>query len=69
VVQGVCFEKRWGTVQIPSSGLIPGLGGAPLCEKFGRLFDLAETKSSTVVEMFSSGWEVSGEAWVWRRRC
>jgi hypothetical protein len=25
------------------------------------------TKSSTVAEMFSSGWEAGGEAWVWRR--
>jgi hypothetical protein len=39
-----------------------------LCERFGRLFDLAETKSSTVAEMYSLGWEVGGEAWVWRRQ-
>ncbi|KAK2370537.1 hypothetical protein QL285_083581 [Trifolium repens] len=45
----------------------PWLGGTPLCERFGRLFDLAVTKSSTVAEMFSSGWEAGGEAWVWRR--
>jgi hypothetical protein len=32
------------------------------------LFDLAENKSSTVAEMFSLGWEVGGEAWVWRRQ-
>ncbi|KAK2457253.1 hypothetical protein QL285_004548 [Trifolium repens] len=46
----------------------PWLGGVPLCERFGRLFDLAENKSSTVAEMFSLGWEVGGEAWVWRRQ-
>ncbi|WJX93598.1 hypothetical protein P8452_75105 [Trifolium repens] len=40
----------------------------PLCERFGRLFDLAEKKSSTVAEMFSSGWEAGGEAWSWRRQ-
>jgi hypothetical protein len=39
-----------------------------LCERFGRLFDLAENKSSTVAEMFSAGWEAGGEAWVWRRQ-
>jgi hypothetical protein len=32
------------------------------------MFDLAETKSCTVAEMFSAGWEVGGEAWVWRRQ-
>jgi hypothetical protein len=31
------------------------------------LFDLAVSKSVTVAEMFQSGWEVGGEAWVWRR--
>ena len=46
----------------------PWLGGVPLCERFGRLFDLAETKSCTVAEMFSARWEVGGEAWVWRRQ-
>jgi hypothetical protein len=33
----------------------PCLGGTPLCERFGRLFDLAVTKSSTVAEMFLLG--------------
>jgi hypothetical protein len=46
----------------------PWLGGIPLCERFGRLFNLAETKSSTVAKMYSLGWEVGGAAWVWRRR-
>jgi hypothetical protein len=40
----------------------------PLCERFGRLFDLAENKSSIVAEMFSYGWEAGGEAWSWRRQ-
>ncbi|MCI16836.1 putative non-LTR retroelement reverse transcriptase related protein, partial [Trifolium medium] len=38
----------------------------PLCERFGRLFDLAENKSASVAEMFSLGWGAEGEAWVWR---
>ncbi|MCH92691.1 cysteine-rich receptor-like protein kinase, partial [Trifolium medium] len=41
----------------------PWLGGTPLCVRFRRLFDLAENKSSTVVEMTSLGWEAGGEAW------
>ncbi|GAU44755.1 hypothetical protein TSUD_246480 [Trifolium subterraneum] len=45
----------------------PWLGGTPLCERFGRLFDLAETKRRTVAEMFSLGWGADGEAWEWRR--
>ncbi|KAK2370837.1 hypothetical protein QL285_083849 [Trifolium repens] len=46
----------------------PWVGGAPLCERFGRLFDLSMNKSSTVAEMFEAGWEAGGEAWVWRRQ-
>ncbi|KAK2403415.1 hypothetical protein QL285_052853 [Trifolium repens] len=46
----------------------PWLGGIPLCERFGRLFNLAETRSSTVAEMYSLGWEVGGAAWEWRRQ-
>ncbi|PNY15039.1 cysteine-rich receptor-like protein kinase, partial [Trifolium pratense] len=41
--------------------------GVPLCERFGRLFQLAETKSRTVAEMFALGWGEGGEAWEWRR--
>jgi hypothetical protein len=44
------------------------LGGVPLCERFGRLFDLAENKSSIVAEMFSSRWEADREAWMWQRQ-
>ncbi|GAU49132.1 hypothetical protein TSUD_406970 [Trifolium subterraneum] len=46
----------------------PWLGGRPLGERFGRLFDLAENKSCSVAEMFSLGWEEGGEAWAWRRQ-
>jgi hypothetical protein len=35
----------------------PWLGGIPLCERFGRLFELAATKLRTDTEMFASGWE------------
>ncbi|GAU17681.1 hypothetical protein TSUD_07430 [Trifolium subterraneum] len=45
----------------------PWVGGIPLCERFGRLFVLAETKLRTVAEMFSLGWGADGEAWEWRR--
>ncbi|MCI32291.1 cysteine-rich receptor-like protein kinase, partial [Trifolium medium] len=38
------------------------MGGSPLCERFGRLFDMAENKTCTVAEMSSSGWG-EGEAW------
>ncbi|KAK2370489.1 hypothetical protein QL285_083537 [Trifolium repens] len=46
----------------------PWVDGSSLCERFGRLFDLAETKRCTVTDMFSLGWGISGEAWVWRRQ-
>ncbi|GAU21536.1 hypothetical protein TSUD_34990 [Trifolium subterraneum] len=45
----------------------PWAAETPLCERFGHLFDLAEAKSPTVVEMFALGWGTGGEAWVWRR--
>jgi len=37
------------------------LGGAPLCVRFRRLFNLAENKSSMVVDIFSLGWGVGDE--------
>jgi len=33
------------------------LGEVPLCQRFSRLFDLAENKSLSVATMFSLGWE------------
>ncbi|MCI34288.1 putative non-LTR retroelement reverse transcriptase related protein, partial [Trifolium medium] len=45
----------------------PWMDETSLCERFGRLYDLAENKSVSVVEMFSLGWGAGGEAWVWRR--
>ncbi|GAU48351.1 hypothetical protein TSUD_267760 [Trifolium subterraneum] len=46
----------------------PWVEGIPLCERFGRMFDLAENKGRTVAEMFTLGWGVDGEAWEWRRQ-
>jgi hypothetical protein len=46
----------------------PWLDGIPSSERFGRLFDLAENKLSTVAEMSSKGLEARGKAWVWRRQ-
>ncbi|GAU16627.1 hypothetical protein TSUD_325750 [Trifolium subterraneum] len=46
----------------------PWVDGTPLCERFGRLYDLAETKSASVAEMSARGWGAGGEAWVWRRQ-
>ncbi|GAU43931.1 hypothetical protein TSUD_135790 [Trifolium subterraneum] len=45
----------------------PWVDEIPLCERFGRLFDLTETKLRLVAEMTSLGWGAGGEAWVWRR--
>ncbi|CAJ2647682.1 unnamed protein product [Trifolium pratense] len=46
----------------------PWVDETPLCERFGRLFALSETKLRTVAEMFSLGWGLDGAAWVWRRQ-
>ena len=46
----------------------PWVDEIPLCERYGRLFDLAETRWCTVAEMFSLGWGAEGDAWVWRRQ-
>ncbi|GAU13344.1 hypothetical protein TSUD_42980 [Trifolium subterraneum] len=45
----------------------PWVVGTPLCERFGRLFDLTENKSALVAEMFVLGWGAGGAAWVWHR--
>jgi hypothetical protein len=63
-----CVVKRVGDESDTLFWSDPWVGGTPLCERFGRLYDLAENKSSTVAEMFSLGWEVDGEAWKWRRQ-
>jgi hypothetical protein len=46
----------------------PWVDGTALCERFERLFDLAETKLRTVAEMSLLGLGAEGEAWVWRRQ-
>jgi hypothetical protein len=67
---GIVSRKRWGMEWIHFFGLIFGWGGGgvPLRERFRRLFDLSVFQSSTVAEMSSLGWEVGGNAWVWRRQ-
>ncbi|MCH93561.1 cysteine-rich receptor-like protein kinase, partial [Trifolium medium] len=47
----------------------PWLDGTPWSERFRRLFDLTENKSSTVVEMFSLGWEPEGRRGCGRDSC
>ncbi|KAK2426689.1 hypothetical protein QL285_025332 [Trifolium repens] len=63
-----CVSRKVGDVSDTLFRIDPWLGGDPLCERFRRLFDLAENKSCTVAEMFSAGWEVGGKASVWRRQ-
>ncbi|CAJ2668646.1 unnamed protein product [Trifolium pratense] len=46
----------------------PWVDGTPLCERFGRLFELSANKSCTVAEMFALGWGANGEAWEWQRQ-
>jgi hypothetical protein len=65
---GECVTKRVGDESDTFFWSDPWLGGIPLCERFERLYDLSENKSSTVAEMFFNGWEIGGEAWVWRRQ-
>ncbi|PNY00278.1 cytochrome p450 [Trifolium pratense] len=38
----------------------PWLGGVPLRERYGRLFDLSNNKSSSVAVMFELGWKEGG---------
>ncbi|MCH83870.1 cysteine-rich receptor-like protein kinase [Trifolium medium] len=64
---GECVSKKVGDGLDTFFWTNPWLGGRPLSERFRRLLDLAENKSSTVAEIFSLGWEADGEAWVWRR--
>lgn len=46
----------------------PWLFNGSLAELFPRLFELSETKETTVWEMFVLGWGADGGAWRWRRR-
>ncbi|GAU34816.1 hypothetical protein TSUD_394420 [Trifolium subterraneum] len=67
--------ERWGKERVfvvgdASDTLFwsdPWVDGIPLCERSGRLFVLAETRSCSVAKMASLGWGAGGEAWVWRR--
>ncbi|CAJ2637850.1 unnamed protein product [Trifolium pratense] len=60
-------EGLWFRVLVARYGLEGG-GSWFREQRFGRLFELAETKSRTVAEMFALGWGEGGEAWVWRRQ-
>ncbi|GAU29502.1 hypothetical protein TSUD_115240 [Trifolium subterraneum] len=64
---GECITKKVGDGVETFFWTDPWVVGNPLCERFGRLFDLAENKSESVAEMFSLGWGADGDAWVWRR--
>ncbi|GAU49673.1 hypothetical protein TSUD_91110 [Trifolium subterraneum] len=65
---GECVSKKVGDGSGTLFWTDPWLEGTPLCERFGRLFDLDVHKLSRVDEMFALGWEVGGEAWEWRRQ-
>jgi len=43
------------------------VGNVPLCQRFSRLFNLAENKLVSVATTFSLGWEEGGAAWQWQR--
>jgi hypothetical protein len=57
-----CVAKKVGDETNTLFWSDPWVGETPLCERFERLYDLAENKSSTVAEMFSLGWKDDGEA-------
>ncbi|GAU25531.1 hypothetical protein TSUD_280160 [Trifolium subterraneum] len=65
---GECISEKVGNGSGTLFWTDPWVDEIPLCERFGRLFDLAETQSYTVAEMALLGWGASGEAWVWRRQ-
>jgi hypothetical protein len=57
---GECVMRTVGDGTYTSFWYDPWVGGIPLCERFGRLFDLATSKLRTVGEMFALGWEAGG---------
>ncbi|MCI29210.1 receptor-like kinase [Trifolium medium] len=65
---GEHISKKLGDGSNTFSWTDPWLDEIPLCERYGRLFDLAETKSVSVTEMSLLGWGAGGVAWVWRRQ-
>jgi hypothetical protein len=42
--------------------------GAPLCDKFRRLFELSDSCLVFVVELKNLGWEVDGDGRIWWQR-
>ena len=57
---GECVSRKVGDGTDTLFWSDPWVGGIPLCERFGRLYDLATSKSRTVAEMYASGWEAGG---------
>jgi hypothetical protein len=57
---GECVSRKVGDGTDTLFWSDPWVGGIPLCERFGRLYDLVTSKSRTVAEMYASGWEVEG---------
>ncbi|GAU13185.1 hypothetical protein TSUD_179280 [Trifolium subterraneum] len=64
---GSILGERWGMGPTLFFWTDPWMDGIPLCERYGRLYELADNKSVMVDEMCSLGWGAVGEAWVWRR--
>ncbi|AES69544.1 hypothetical protein MTR_3g031290 [Medicago truncatula] len=64
----MCVSKKLGDGSDTLFWFDKWLGSVSLCERFPRLFDLAENKSITVAGLFSLGVEQGGEAWRWGRR-
>ncbi|PNX57520.1 hypothetical protein L195_g058736, partial [Trifolium pratense] len=65
---GACFEVGRGWVKYSLLDPDPWLDDSLVRERFGCLFELAETKSRTVANMFDLGWGADGEALEWRRQ-
>ncbi|MCI32136.1 putative non-LTR retroelement reverse transcriptase related protein, partial [Trifolium medium] len=65
---GECVSKKVGAGSDTFFWTDPWLEGIPLRERFRRLFDLAENKSSTAADMCLLGWEAGWGAWVWQRQ-
>ncbi|GAU49405.1 hypothetical protein TSUD_92510 [Trifolium subterraneum] len=62
------IERRVGNDADTSFWSDLWLGGAPLCVRFRRLFDLSTIQSISVADMCELGWEAGGAGWQWRRQ-
>ncbi|GAU35790.1 hypothetical protein TSUD_56670 [Trifolium subterraneum] len=70
---GECIAKKVGDGKDTLFWSDPWVEGLPLCERFRRLFDLAETQLCSVAEMASLGWGAGGRrgcggdhSWLWQ---